>query len=160
MTLLLFFCGFPCTVAQITASCITKCGQKCKELRGERRDEKKRKTKQTQKQAEVRFGYNICVYIYIHIYIMNTFFHFHLQHPETVYSTAHYLCSHIHVNLKSFHFRNIKFWWRNTKKISGQAFLSVSVLSTKLTHRPGDLMYRLKVGLCYSHTGENSSCVY
>lgn len=33
--LLLFFCCFPGAVAQVTASCIAQCGQKCKELKRE-----------------------------------------------------------------------------------------------------------------------------
>lgn len=93
MTLLLFFCGFPCTVAQITASCITKCGQKCKELRGERGDEKKR-GKQNRHKNRLKLDLDIIfvfMYIYIHFYFIYTFFHFHLQHPETVYSTTHYV---------------------------------------------------------------------
>lgn len=69
MTLLLFFCGFPCTVAQITASCITKCGQKCKELRGEQGDEKKR-GKQNRHKNRLKLDLDIIfVFMYIYIYI-------------------------------------------------------------------------------------------
>lgn len=37
---LLFLCGFPGPVAQVTASCIAQCGQKCKELRSVKGGEK------------------------------------------------------------------------------------------------------------------------
>lgn len=140
MTLLLFFCGFPCTVAQITASCITKCGQKCKELRGERGDEKKR-GKQNRHKNRLKLDLDI-IFVFMYIYIYTFLFYIYIfSLPFTAPRNSlqynplccpQHLSSHIHINLKSFHFRNIKFWWRNTKKISGQAFLSVSVLSTKL----------------------------
>lgn len=83
MTLLLFFCGFPCTVAQITASCITKCGQKCKELRGERGDEKKR-GKQNRHKNRLKLDLDIIfVFMYIYIYIFILYIHFF----TSIYST-------------------------------------------------------------------------
>lgn len=83
MTLLLFFCGFPCTVAQITASCITKCGQKCKELRGERGDEKKR-GKQNRHKNRLKLDLDIIfVFMYIYIYIFILYIHF----LTSIYST-------------------------------------------------------------------------
>lgn len=42
--LLSLLCGFPVTVAQVAASCIAQCAEKCKELNGMKRwrkDEKK-----------------------------------------------------------------------------------------------------------------------
>lgn len=83
MTLLLFFCGFPCTVAQITASCITKCGQKCKELRGEQGDEKKR-GKQNRHKNRLKLDLDIIfVFMYIYIYIFILYIHFF----TSIYST-------------------------------------------------------------------------
>lgn len=76
MTLLLFFCGFPCTVAQITASCITKCGQKCKELRGERGDEKKR-GKQNRHKNRLKLDLDI-IFVFMYIYIYTFLFYIYI----------------------------------------------------------------------------------
>lgn len=53
--MLLFFWGFPCTVAQVTASCSTEWSEKQRTERGERIHEKK--GEKIMKQTEIRFEY-------------------------------------------------------------------------------------------------------